>query len=601
MTEEISVLHVDDDPDFADISADFLEREDGRLTVETATDAGEALGRLEGETFDCIVSDHDMPGKDGIAFLEAVREDRPDLPFVLFTGKGSEEIASEAVSAGVSDYLQKGGPDQFAVLANRITNLVEKSQAERARERYRVLVEEATDVILVVGPDATIQYATPSAESILGRAPAELVGTSGFEPIHPEDRDRVVAIFADLADNHGERRTAEFRYERPDGSWIWVEARGRNLRESPVVDGIVVYTRDVTERKRREQELGRYETFVETVAGGVFVQDEDANYAYVNSYIEDETGYDREEIVGNDPSMFMPESDIQEVSAAIGEMLDGSRETVQFETDITTKGGDTVPVEGQLALLPSDGGFEGTVGMIRNITDRKERERELRRQKERLEKFTSVVSHDLRSPLTVAEGRLEMAMEECDSDHLDAVSRTHSRMRVLIEDLLTLAREGEQATDTVPVALAETAEQCWEHVDTADATPVVETGHTVRADRGRLQQLLENLIRNSVEHGSTTAGSRAAEVATEHGDTAVTVEVGDLESGFYVADDGPGIPASEREQVFEPGYSTGDTGTGFGLGIVREVAEGHGWEVTVTDSDAGGARFEVTGVDVLDT
>ncbi|MFB6281060.1 MAG: response regulator, partial [Haloferacaceae archaeon] len=100
----IRILHVDDEPDFADLAASFLERENDRFVVETATSASDGLDRLADDRFDCIVSDYDMPGRNGIEFLETVREDHPELPFVLYTGKGSEEVASDAISAGVTDY-----------------------------------------------------------------------------------------------------------------------------------------------------------------------------------------------------------------------------------------------------------------------------------------------------------------------------------------------------------------------------------------------------------------------------------------------------------------------------------------------------------------
>jgi signal transduction histidine kinase len=140
-----------------------------------------------------------------------------------------------------------------------------------------------------------------------------------------------------------------------------------------------------------------------------------------------------------------------------------------------------------------------------------------------------------------------------------------------------LARGGERIGDTEPVSLETVARSAWEHVETRDANLVVEETSTVQADRGPLQQALENLFRNNVEHGSL--------------DVTVTVsELGDGE-GFYVADDGPGIPEADRESVFEYGFSGGE-GTGLGLAIVRNVAEGHGWTVTATESEDGGARFE---------
>ena len=134
----IRLLHVDDDTDMAELTATFLERENEQFVVETATGPAEGLDRLVEADFDCVVSDYDMPRRNGIEFLEAVRDEFPDLPFVLFTGKGSEEIASEAISAGVTDYLQKGtGSDQYTVLTNRVRNAVEQYRSRRALETNR--------------------------------------------------------------------------------------------------------------------------------------------------------------------------------------------------------------------------------------------------------------------------------------------------------------------------------------------------------------------------------------------------------------------------------------------------------------------------------
>ena len=214
--------------------------------------------------------------------------------------------------------------------------------------------------------------------------------------------------------------------------------------------------------------------------------------------------------------------------------------------------------------------------------DRLTRERQLERKNEQLEKFARVASHDLRNPLNVAQGRIELARGDADDTaDLDAAGRAVDRSLSLIDDLLTLAREGKQVDSLESIDLGRIADACWTNVDTAAGEFVVETDREIRADPGRLKQLLENLMRNAVEHGGS----------------GVTVTIGDVDNGFYVADDGSGIPEPERERVFEPGYSTTDEGTGFGLNIVREVADAHGWDVRITDADGGGARFEFTGVD----
>ncbi|SHH13805.1 GAF domain-containing protein [Halobaculum gomorrense] len=218
----------------------------------------------------------------------------------------------------------------------------------------------------------------------------------------------------------------------------------------------------------------------------------------------------------------------------------------------------------------------GGYAIYSDITERRERERTLQRQNERLDEFASVVSHDLRNPLSVAEGYLELARETGDTDHLDTVADAVERMRDLVDDLLRLAREGRVVGDTERVDAAAAARAAWRGVDTGDATLTVEDDLAVEADEERLRELFENLFRNSVEH----AGS------------APTVRVESAATGFAVTDDGPGIDPERREEVFDVGVSSVENGTGFGLAIVRRIAEAHGWSVSVTAGDDGGARFE---------
>jgi signal transduction histidine kinase len=137
-------------------------------------------------------------------------------------------------------------------------------------------------------------------------------------------------------------------------------------------------------------------------------------------------------------------------------------------------------------------------------------------------------------------------------------------------------------------------------VETENATLVTELERKVEADPERLKQLFENLVRNAVEHGSTSNRTGFGD-AVENSNGSITVTVGELDGkdGFYVADDGPGIPEDERADVFETGYSTSEQGTGFGLRIVERIVEAHGWEIEVEESEYGGARFEISGVEML--
>jgi len=821
------VLHVDDDADLAELTATFLEREAPTLDVETVTSADDALDRLDDATYDCIISDYEMPGMNGIEFLEAVRATYPELPFILYTGKGSEEVASDAISAGVTDYLQKeGGTDQYAVLANRVTNVVghfrseqliersekrlreivdalphlldavlatgertefdavevenaagetrvleprilpyefaavdgrfrpatdatggdgravlgvavdvtDRTERERELEQYEAYLEGSTDIITVLDENGVITYESPSLARILDHEPGSLTGENGFDIVHPDDREAMFETFLELVADPEGTVTVEARFQHADGSWRWLEVRGTNHLDHEPINGIVTNNRDVTERKRQQAELERtsdllgrteriadvggweidtgtmevfwtdhlfdllqvdydeeppldaaldvyheedrpvvqsaidealatgdpfdvevrfltpddevrwlriqglpvtedgevvrlrgavqditeqrereaelerarenYEALFDSMNDTAWVTALDGSLRAVNDAAVETTGYTRDELLTMSPTDIDPDLDAAELRELLAELRDD--ETQIFETVHETKSGERIPVEISSTLI-SYHGETAALSIARDISERAKRE-------QRLEEFASVVSHDLRNPLSVAEGHLNLARSGGGDDHLEKAARALTRMNSLIDDLLTMAREGDDARSIEPVALADLAEQCWKHVATGEATLRIETDRTIRADRSRLQQFLENLVRNSVEHGSTSSQA-APDDSVEHGSTGdrtgtddaelddtapgaadVTVTVGDLADGFYVEDDGPGIPEEHREDVFTLGYTTSPEGTGFGLNIVRQIAEAHGWTVTATEGVDGGARFEVTGV-----
>ncbi len=233
----------------------------------------------------------------------------------------------------------------------------------------------------------------------------------------------------------------------------------------------------------------------------------------------------------------------------------------------------------------------GRAIVFTDVTDRERYREELERQNERLERFASLVSHDLRNPLNVATGRFELLREEievaADNEHAAAVERALTRMDDLIDQILTLARDGQPVDQWDAVLLSAVVRGCWEMVETRTSTAKLRLDDdlTFKADQTRLKRLSENLFRNVLDHGGQ--------------DVKVTVGALSDRPGFYVSDDGPGIPEGDRESVFEAGYTTSKEGTGFGLAIVAEVVTAHGWEIQVTESDAGGARFEIFGIETL--
>jgi PAS domain S-box-containing protein len=466
--QSVRVLHLDDEPSVTDLTATFLEREYDYLDVETANDETAALDRFEDGDFDCVVSDYDMNRMTGLEFLDAIRNRDQDLPFILFTGKGSEEIASEAISRGVTDYLQKTtGTNQYRVLANRITNVVDqyrtKEQIEAASRWYSNILEHSSDYVMIVDDAGTIDYVSPAITRVMGYDPDEIVGTNAFDFVYPADIEAAIQALSNTMTGPDDEVAVEFRAEHADGSIRWLEARGRDFLDDPVIDGVMVNVRDVTTRKEREQ-------------------------------------------------------------------------TLETQTEM-------------------------------------------------LGDLTGFLSADVQSALATLDEQVDRANDACETEHLTDAADSVDRIQSMLDTIMDLARPQPTIADRTPIDLGDVALTCWEavEVDGSEADVTVETEQTVAADPERLRTLFENLFRNAVAH----AGPE------------VSVTVGDLPAGdgFYVADDGPGIPRDERESVFEIGHAHSDAETGIGLAVVDQIASAHGWTVRVTDSSDEGARFEISDVD----
>ncbi|MFW5905535.1 MAG: sensor histidine kinase [archaeon] len=264
-----------------------------------------------------------------------------------------------------------------------------------------------------------------------------------------------------------------------------------------------------------------------------------------------------------------------------GVTVEWSLGTQALALTIGSIGGLLIGIQETKATMQTEQLAQQTKTLEEYTNQLEERERRLKQQNDQLEQFASVVSHDLRNPLNVAQARVELLCEDCDSEHIDPINRSLVRMEELIEDLLTLARQGDEVNEPTDTDLRDLCDSCWANVATSEATLQVSTTRSIRADQSRMQQLLENLFRNAVEHGGAD----------------VTVTVGELDDGFYIEDDGPGISDQDHDDIFTMGYSTTTEGTGFGLSIVKQVVDAHGWSVRVTSGTDGGARFEITDVE----
>ncbi|MEF8828436.1 MAG: PAS domain-containing sensor histidine kinase [Haloarcula sp.] len=295
-------------------------------------------------------------------------------------------------------------------------------------------------------------------------------------------------------------------------------------------------------------------------------------------------GYDRDATVGHHIDMLFADPEEMEttVESLLAEATDGPVETQHWHRQA-----DGSVFWATLSLSPlGDGDPDGFVAVSQDTTEKHQYDKMLERQNDRLKEFTDILAHDLQSPLSVISSRVHLARETGDEEHLDALEETSDRMARLVDDLLSVARQGNVVTDPETTNVEDVVDTAWEGAGGTTERATLHYDHvgSVSADADRLIELFENLFQNSIRHG----------------DGAVIARVGPLDGGFYVEDDGPGIPHDIQDDVFDHGFTTAEEGSGYGLSIVRTIAGAHGWDICVTDSDTGGARFEITGVEFLD-
>lgn len=513
--DTIRVLHVDDDPDLADLATTFLEREDDRFNTETATSASEGLNRLPEREFDCIISDHDMPGQSGIEFLEAVREDYPDLPFILYTGKGSEEVASEAISKEVTDYLQKGSStEQYELLANRVRNAVEQyrsiQEAKQTRRRLRNLAESTTHCVWMFDRDWEELLFISGYEEVWDR-PTETIRDNPqdfLEGVHPADRDFVRDAMEQMS--NGEPIDIEYRIRRGNGErgWVWVQGEPV-FDDDGRVKSVVGFTRDITDRKQRQRELERYVRIVENLPVGVFRTTPDGEFIDVNEqYVSLLDAESESDLADFDAQKFWASQDDRET---LLRQLEQEGVVEDREIEVETLDGESKWVDTTIRIT-EESGNRYLDGIAHDITEQRERRRRFEQAETMFENAQdSLFLIDVSEELTVE--RVNPAYEEATGLSNDALSGQTPRdilgdeqgaeveqkyrecveQRTTLEYAETLSIDGDQSyweSRIAPVAIDGEVEKIVGA--TRNITDRKERERELRQTTARLEALFEN-------------------------------------------------------------------------------------------------------------
>jgi PAS domain S-box-containing protein len=363
----IRILHVEDEPGFAHLTATLLESENERFDVTTATDVADGLECLREAEFDCIVSDYDLPRENGLTFLESVRAEYPDVPFILYTGRGSEEIASEAISAGVTDYIQKeSGSDQYTVLANRISNTVEQFEAKRRTELSRRAMDTTNEGLSLVEPDGVFSYVNPAFADLFEYEPEALVGEHWTVLYHNEAAERLENDIIPAVIEHGYWSGETVRLTRSGERLV------TDHRLSHTAEGVIVCTaQDITPERTTPggQPLG-FELLADALEGHAFYTlDHEGYITRWNTGAQRLTGYSAPEVIGEHVGTFFTEADRErglpsemvETAKAEGEATDAGRRIRKDGSRVKTV--DTVS-----ASYDAAGTIRGFVVMVRDAS-----------------------------------------------------------------------------------------------------------------------------------------------------------------------------------------------------------------------------------------
>lgn len=540
------LLYVEPDPEY---QAEVTSTCEPAWAVETVSSAEAAMASID--TVDCVVASDQLPNCSGLEFFQTVQDEDETMPFVLFASTDDLDMQREAFRAGVTDVVYKqrsaSGPTETSASAETTATGEISDGIVGLATRLNDLEIATVDLdgitldvsrSLMGAADDEVDMKTEWALQSL----AEKIDATQCLIYHVDDSDTMELL-------HG-----------------WTESDVTDTEPHRLLFGIGAETVPTSRFPGFTEQLQQFEPVCVDVSG-IDISSTDGGRSN-----------------GGENA---PTGSVEPVGWS-----NLSDETVAAEGNAGTLLALPIVIEWQLSgviLLTVKRPHEWTetarqrlqaVGELVGHMERRRRQRiELERQNEQLEQFASVISHDLQNPLNVISGYLDLVKETGNVEQLDPAINAADRMEKLLNDLLTLAREGQAIGETAPTDLEDVVTGAWESVETYDATlDLVGFGAdtTIEADESRLKEAFENLFKNAIVH----AGE----------DVAMRVEVDD--EMVFVADDGPGIPEDEQDKIFEHGH-TGGNGTGLGLSIVQSIIEGHEWEIDAAESTEGGARFDI--------
>jgi two-component system cell cycle sensor histidine kinase/response regulator CckA len=569
---------------------------------------------------DIVLSDHSLPSFSASDALRIALLEAPETPVIVVTGSLDEETAAEYIKAGAADYivkhhLERLGPAVVHALDLRRAR-ADQARAEEARrqgeERFRALIEHGADAVALVAPDGTLLFASHSTERLLGFAPAELVGRSGFERVHPDDASRVQSAFAEIATRPGMPLAVGLRWHHKDGSWRYIDAVAVNRLAEPAVGAIVVNFRDDTERRQAEVALReseeRYRTLVEGVRDVIFALSPDGTITSLNPAFETITGWRREQWVGQPFERLVHPEDLPLALELLGRVVRGELRPVnQFR--VRTAKGDYRVAEFSATSQLVEGQIIGILGIGRDVTERVQLEQQLRQAQkmEAVGRLAGGIAHDFNNILTAITGYADLLLEDlgpADPRRQDAeeVRKAAERAAGLTRQLLAFSRQQVLQPSVMDVnALVGDLQKMLGRLLGEDVdlnTRLDPAAGRVKADAGQLEQVLMNLAVNARD-AMPQGGKLTLETANADLDERFAAEHYPAQPGPYVmiavTDTGTGMSEETQAHMFEPFFTTKEKGKGTGLGLatVYGIVKQSGGFIWVYSELGHGSTFKI--------
>lgn len=601
----IRVLCIDSDPESAAHISDILEREDSRFAVESATNAGDGLDHLEQGTPDCIVSGYELPEQNAIEFLESIRENYPDLPFILYTENGNEQVASDAISAGVTEYLQRDPTNEnVGIVATRIANVVDEhrtgEEAGAGQDRLEQILKTVPGCVVKLDTTGRFTYANQRAEDVLGLERSAVTERTYDDPewnITDLDGNPIPEEelpFRRVLDTGESLYGLQHRIQWPDGSEKILQVNGAPLFDDHGdVESLVFSLTDITERKKREQRQERYKAFLEHSPVAIAVVDESGEITYQSPASERVVGTSADELTGELAFEYLHPEDRTDVVELFSELIEDSDGSRTAEYRLEDGDGNWRWVQSTATNYLDEPAIDGIVIASVDVTERKEYEQRIEEQRDNLETVNEVVRHDIRNDLQLVTAYVDLLAE-----HVDEGSDRHEYAEKIQESAgqaVELTRKAREMTDVMLTSEDDRGEVRLRNSLTTELDEVraayPEAIITVEGDIPAVDVLADemlgsvfrNLLINAVQHNDKPVPE--VTVVVENRTDTVRVRV---------ADNGPGVPDEQREDIFGKGEKgLNSEGTGIGLYLVQTLVEGYDGDVRVTDNDPEGALFVV--------